>query len=221
MLTGLSGTTEFTDDRQGFSVTGPEDLPRIIETVVVEGRDDQSAVLAAAEVNVICTHGYGINRKTLDLIGSAAENTGIIIFTDPDHAGRRIRERLTKLFPGAGQAFLTPEQAEKDGDIGIENASPEDILRALSAAGCTFCGAGVSGRKAALSESSPVTMEDLIALGLAGSPKSSSLRQKTGGILGIGSANSKTFLKRLSFFGIDLTELEDAVSEALKDTTDS
>ena len=200
---------------------------RIKETIVVEGRDDEAAVLAAVHANVICTHGYGIRQDILDVIKTACDSVGIIIFTDPDHAGLKIRERLLKSFPDAKQAFLTREQAEKDGDIGIENARPEDILKALRAAGCTFeddlrtVGKSVTedafsrggmaedcgGREAFVS----VTMEDLIGLGLAGRPDSSSLRSKTGAVLGIGSANTKTFLKRLFFMNISLEELVKAV----------
>ena len=43
------------------------------ETVVVEGRDDESAVLAAVSANVITTHGYGIRPETLELIKTAYE----------------------------------------------------------------------------------------------------------------------------------------------------
>ncbi len=180
--------------------------PRILQTIVVEGRDDMSAVLAAADANVIWTNGYGIRPETLDLISAAYEKTGIVIFTDPDHAGRQIRERLTELFPQAKQAHLTQSQAEKDGDIGIENASPDGILKALAAAGCLEDGSIPSVAKG----HAPVTMEDLISLGLAGTDCSSQKRAAAGAALGIGTANSKTFLKRLAFMDIGLEELRKA-----------
>ena len=49
-------------------------MNRIKETIVVEGRDDETAVLAAVEANIICTHGYGISQATIDEIKSANEN---------------------------------------------------------------------------------------------------------------------------------------------------
>ena len=190
---------------------------KIKETVVVEGRDDESAVLAAVSANTICTHGYGIRPEVLDIIRTAYETVGIIIFTDPDHAGLKIRERLLKLFPDAKQAFLTREQAEKDGDIGIENAKPEAILNALQAAGGTFS-EGLFCRFSSCTEDiKHVTMEDMIKLGLAGSSGSSALRAKVGAILGTGSANSKTFLKRLDFMNISLEKLTDAVNSLSSD----
>ncbi len=178
--------------------------PRISRTIIVEGRDDMSAVLAAVDANVIWTNGYGIRQQTLDLIEEAARRTGIIIFTDPDHAGRQIRERLTKLFPGAGQAYLTRSQAEKDGDIGIENASPASILAALDAA---------AGTEGCPSDRQPVTMQDMFDLGLAGAEDSAGKRAAAGSRLGIGTANSKTFLKRINYLGISFEDLRRSVTE--------
>ena len=48
------------------------------ETVVVEGRDDESAVLAAVSANVITTHGYGIRPEKLELIKPAYDSCGIV-----------------------------------------------------------------------------------------------------------------------------------------------
>ncbi|MDO5331649.1 MAG: ribonuclease M5 [Bacillota bacterium] len=168
----------------------------IKETIVVEGRDDETAVLAAIDANVICTHGYGIRPETISVIEKAYNTTGIIIFTDPDHAGEEIRKRLTGLFPNAKQAFLTKSQAEKEGDIGIENAKPVDIISALEKASAIKTDSIVT-----------FTIDDLVMLGLAGTDNSAIKRAEVGKGLGIGSANVKTFLKRLNYMGITKEEL--------------
>ena len=204
---------------QALDTTEKKALPRIEQTIVVEGKDDVSAVLAAVDANVLWTHGYGINQNTLDLIKAAYERTGIIIFTDPDHAGRQIRERLTKLYPDALQAYLTQDQAEKAGDIGIENAAPDAILSALTACGA-HQGDGSSDAShqgdGSSDASGAVSMEDLFFLGLAGTDGSSQKRAAAGAVLGIGTANTKTFLKRLRHFGIGLEELKEAVDKTEK-----
>ena len=185
---------------------------RLKETVVVEGRDDMSAVLAAVEADIIITHGYGITQKTLDNIKAAYDRNGIVIFTDPDHAGRRIRERLQALFPDARHAFLTERQAQKDGDTGVENASPEDILKALVSAGCKASGTpeAFAGPGADLGEYVEVTADDMAVLGLSGQQDSSRRRAAAGEALGIGNANAGAFLKRLRRLGIGLSELQAA-----------
>ena len=192
---------------------------RLLETVVVEGRDDMSAVLAAVEANIIITHGYGITQQTLDTIRAAYERNGIVVFTDPDHAGRRIRERLTVLFPEAKHAYLSERQASKNGDTGVENASPEDILKALISAGCRASDGleeACAGRGAENEGYKEVTIDDMAALGLTGQTGSAERRASAGEVLGIGNANAGAFLKRLKRLGIGLTELEAACAEAYR-----
>lgn len=176
-----------------------QERPAIKEVIVVEGRDDEAAVLRAVEAMTIATHGYGIRSQTLALIEKAYREQGIILFTDPDHAGRAIRRRLTRLFPGAGQAYLTAEEAEKNGDIGIENADAASIRRALDAAG--------AGRKAAFTQYTP---DDLWRLGLTGGPRARERRTALGKALGIGDGNAAAFLKKLNGFGITREALQQA-----------
>lgn len=177
----------------------------IKEIIVVEGRDDESAVKRAVEAQTIATHGFGIRKSTLELIQKAAKEKGIIIFTDPDFAGEQIRKRLSALCPEAKHAYLSKKEALKDNDIGIENASPEDIRAALSKARCT-------AEKAAM-EFSP---EDLREYGLAGGPLASKRRDDIGAVLGIGYGNSKAFLARLNHFGITREEFEKAWTSCMR-----
>lgn len=178
--------------------------PAIKEAIVVEGRDDVSAVLRAVDAAVIPTHGYGITKETLSVIASAFERQGIIVFTDPDHAGEQIRRRLTALFPEAKQAYLTRDDAEKDGDIGIENAEPGAIIRALEAAQAADAGASAGAGV------SPALLD---GLGLAGGPGSAARRAAVGRILGIGQCNASAFAKRLKSFGIGEEQLAAAIKQ--------
>lgn len=173
---------------------------KIKETIVVEGRDDTAAIKRSVDALTIETHGYGIRPGTWDLIAKAYETTGIIIFTDPDHAGEQIRKRLLEKFPKAQEAFLERSDAEKDGDIGIENASPESIRSAL--------------KKARANEAEKVadyTSDDMFRWGLSGADDASERRNELGRKLGVGFANSKTFLQRLNRFGIAREEIEKAL----------
>jgi len=173
------------------------------EAVVVEGRDDEAAVLRAVDAAVVSTHGWGMPGEALERIRSAYERQGIVILTDPDHAGEEIRRRLSELFPEAKHAYLARPDAEKqkDGrtvDIGVENAPPEAIRQALAAAKAQVRGT---------SATAAVTPSDLFELGLAGLPESGVLRTAVGRDLGIGSCNAKAFLRRLNASGITREEL--------------
>ncbi|MGN0693952.1 MAG: ribonuclease M5 [Lentihominibacter sp.] len=179
---------------------------KIKETVVVEGRDDTRAVRAAVDCLTLETHGYGIRPETWDLIAEASERTGIIIFTDPDHAGEQIRRRIKARFPDSREAFLPRDKATKDGDIGIENADPESIREALAKARST------GGR-----EDSGITMADLAGWGLCGREDSAARREALGARLGTGHANGKTLLRRLRAFGITAAEVEAALEDMDKE----
>ena len=169
----------------------------IREIIIVEGRDDERAVRAALDAEIIVTHGYGISAATFSRIEKAAESCGIIIFTDPDHAGELIRKRIGAKFPDAKHAFLAREDAEKAGDIGIENASPESIREAISKA-----------RGSVVRDKEEFTHGDLLRYGLTGAAGSAQRRDQMGRALGIGYGNSGTFLRRLNRYGITREEFE-------------
>ena len=180
----------------------------IKEIIVVEGRDDEAAVKAAVEAETIATHGYGIRRETFDRIARAYAERGIIIFTDPDFAGEKIRKRLAEQFPGSKHAFLSREEATADGDIGIENATPDSIREALRKARATNTARTVV-----------FTQEDMVQSGLAGAQGSALKRDKLGRLLGIGYGNSKVFLNRLNHYGITRDEFIKAMKEVCQAET--
>lgn len=172
----------------------------IKEVIIVEGRDDEAAVKRAAEAETIATHGFGIRKETLALIEKAYLDRGIIIFTDPDSAGEKIRKRLSERFPEGKHAFLPREEAVRDGDVGIENASPESIRNALYRAKPAVCEGRTEFRQ-----------EDLFEHGLAGSACAAARRDKLGKLLGIGYGNGKIFLNRLNQYGIERQEFIKAI----------
>ena len=57
-------------------------MKKIMETIVVEGRDDVTAVKAAVDAELIVTNGFSVrSRTTLEKIRVAQERTGVIVFT--------------------------------------------------------------------------------------------------------------------------------------------
>lgn len=64
----------------------------IKELIVVEGKSDTVAVKRAVEADTIETGGSAVDRKVIAKIALAMERRGVIILTDPDHAGERIRK---------------------------------------------------------------------------------------------------------------------------------
>jgi ribonuclease M5 len=167
----------------------------IKEVIIVEGRDDEAAVKNAVEAEIIVTHGFGIKKETMEIIKKAYENVGIIIFTDPDYAGEKIRERLTKAFPLAKQAYLPRAQATKDGNVGVENGRAQDIITALSKV-----------RTISYEKRVEFIHDDMINYGIIGDKESKSKREFLGKELGIGYGNGKVFINRLNNYGVTRKE---------------
>ena len=170
----------------------------ISEVIVVEGKSDIARVSMAVSADCIATEGYTLRPAVVAAISDAYKKRGIIILTDPDGPGERIRRRLAALFPNAKHAFVPKDEARTETDVGIEDASPEAIRLALSKA------------HAAVKEGKEIfTVSDLAAAGLFGDAEAAQKRDAVGAALGIGYGNARTFLKRLNHFGITRKEWEE------------
>lgn len=171
----------------------------IKEVIVVEGKNDVHAVKRAVEADCLTTGGFGLSSYSLEKIQQAYMKRGLIVLTDPDSAGERIRSFLSKRFPEAKHAFVPKEDAMAKNDIGIEQASPEAIRAALAKV-----------RYMDWEPSNEFSMADLMRAGLNGTSDSSAIRAIVGSKLGIGYANAKTFLQRLNHYGVTRVEFEQA-----------
>jgi ribonuclease M5 len=174
----------------------------IKEIIVVEGKDDTTAIRRAVDAETIETGGSAINREIYRKIELAQQRRGVIIFTDPDHAGERLRKLISERIPGCKHAFLTQEEASYKDDIGVENASPEIIRKALA-----------NVRTEHEGKEAEIHWEDLIAAGLIVHPRAAQRRLEMGKLLGIGYANGKQFHKRCQMFQITLVEFKAALAQ--------
>lgn len=178
------------------------EIRMIKEVLVVEGKMDVVAIGKAVEADCIITEGFNLKPKALDAIKQAYKKRGIIILTDPDSAGERIRQFLSKRFPDAKHAFVPRDEATANDDIGIEQASSESIRKALEKV-----------RTLDWNPSEIFSGADLIRAGLSGAADASERRARLGARLGIGYANAKTFLLRLNHYGVTREEFEAALAE--------
>jgi ribonuclease M5 len=174
----------------------------IKEVIVVEGKSDIARVKQAVDADVIATGGLGLSERAIADIRAAYNRRGIIILTDPDGPGERIRKRLTRLFPHALHAFVPKKEASTSHDVGIEDASPEAIRKALE-----------SVKTIEYEPEEQFTMKDLIDAGMTGTDGARERREEAGAILGIGYGNSGLFLKKLNHFGVTRSEWDMALRQ--------
>lgn len=165
--------------------------------IVVEGIHDEMRIKSIyPNANVILTNGNQISEETIAMIKKLSETNEIIIFTDPDYPGERIRKIITDVVPSAKQAFLRKNEAisKNKKKVGIEHASKESIVNSLQ-------------NVYTYSYKETITLKDLYELGLNGNSNSAILRNKVSDKLNIGKPNAKTFLKRINLINISKEEL--------------
>jgi len=175
----------------------------IQQVIVVEGRSDVAAIRRSVAADCLITGGFSLTPQLLGQIEAAYQRRGIIILTDPDSAGERIRSFLRERFPAAGHAFVPRGEAiGADGRIGVEKASPEQIRAALDKV-----------RSAEISVSVEFAFADIVNYGLSGAAEAAEKRAFLGAELGIGWANAKTFLHRLNTYGVSRQEFNQALDK--------
>ncbi|QWQ38285.1 ribonuclease M5 [Gemella sp. zg-570] len=170
---------------------------RIREIIVVEGRDDTNRVKEAFDCDTFETNGSAITREKLERLKVLNKNRGIIVLTDPDYAGKRIRNIIERHIPTAKHAYISSKKAiDSKGKIGIEAASKEDIIFALEK-----CYTPASELKYDISN------DLLIELGLVGGSLSKILREKLCEELNIEYTNGKQLLNKLNMYSISKEKL--------------
>ncbi|BAM46175.1 MAG: ribonuclease M5 [Amphibacillus sp.] len=172
---------------------------RIKEIIVVEGKDDTAKLKQFFNVDTIETNGSAIDQYVLDQIQHAKKKRGVIIFTDPDYPGQRIRHIIDQAIPGCKHAFLTKDEARAKSDkgIGIEHATKASLEAALA-----------DIYELVQTDEQLISRDDLIEFGLIGGTKAKARREKLTERLRIGYANGKQLLKRLQMFDITPEQLK-------------
>lgn len=181
---------------------------KIQEVIVVEGKDDTANLRRFYDVDTYETRGSAINDDDLERIEKLNDLRGVIVFTDPDYNGERIRKIIMNAIPNVKHAFLNrdeaaPKSKSKGRSLGVEHASFEDLQKALS---------GVLGNFDDDNQFD-ITRTDLMRLGLLMGGDSRKRREYLGEELRIGYSNGKQLLKRLELFGITLPEVEEAMEK--------
>lgn len=175
--------------------------------IVVEGIHDEMRIRRLyPDAMIVTTNGREISDDTIALIKKLSLQNEIIIFTDPDTPGERIRAIITEAVPTAKQAFLRKKDAisKNKKKVGIEHASDACIQDSLSQV------------YSYVEQQETITWLDLFELGLNGTSNSAFLREKISDQFNIGRPNAKTFLKRLNMLQINKEELEKICQEILE-----
>lgn len=189
---------------------------QVDEAIIVEGKYDKIKLSSVVSAVIIVTNGFGIfkDKEKLELIRYYARTTGIIILTDSDSAGRKIRGYIRgAVGEGSIKNVYIPdifgkekrkEKPSAEGKLGVEGID----VRTLEEA---FRKAGISSSENTVR--SDITKMTLFELGLSGGPESSMLRKRLQKKLGLPEHMSASALVEVLCTMMDAQELAGYVSE--------
>ena len=163
------------------------------EVIIVEGRDDTRRLKEVfGAIETFETGGSALDDEKLAQIKALQEKRGIIVFTDPDFPGQKIRNAIIEVVPEAKHAYLNKVDARPKSGIGlgVEHAKAATIRAALDSA------------MTPTEKKADITQAFLIRLDLIGHADSKQKRELLATKLGIGYVNGKQLKNRLNMFGI-------------------
>ena len=167
------------------------DLRKVKEVIIVEGRYDKNTVSQVVDAAILETSGFGLfnDKEKMELIRRLAADPGVIVLTDSDSAGFLIRNRIKgAVGENSVKHAYIPEiegkerrksESSKEGLLGVEGMRPEVIIEALERCGATFANEDNSEKRGGISKA------DLFESGLSGGPHSAEKRRALARILGL------------------------------------
>lgn len=170
--------------------------------IVVEGTSDEALIHSFLDCDIVTTNGSEVSRGTLDYLKELSKNRSIVVLTDPDYPGKRIRDIINEEVPGVLNAFVRKEKSIKHHKVGVAESSKDEIMLALSHL-----------VPSAPEKEGTLTMSDLYDLGLMGGDGAVERRKEIENKLHLGHGNAKTLLKRANALGLSREELEQALHD--------
>lgn len=163
---------------------------RVKYPIIVEGRYDKAKLSSLVEGDILQTDGFRVfsDKKKLALIQRLAREDKVVLLTDSDRAGFRIRRHIAGAVPPEKVIHVYIPQVHgkerrksrpsAEGTLGVEGMDPQVLRRALEEAGVLEGGEEAPPRE-------PITKGDLYALGLSGGTGSAGLRRAVQRRLGL------------------------------------
>ncbi|MBQ7131506.1 MAG: DUF4093 domain-containing protein [Oscillospiraceae bacterium] len=151
----------------------------VSEAIVVEGKYDKIKLSSIFNAVIIVLDGFGIykDKEKLSLLRYYADTVGLVVLTDSDSAGFRIRGYLKGAVKGNVKHVYIPdvfgkekrkEKPSAEGKLGVEGMQRNVILKAFENAGICLDAKRKSGG---------ITKLTLFELGLSGTQNSALMRK--------------------------------------------
>ncbi len=149
---------------------------KLDRVIIVEGKYDKIKLSSIFDATIIATDGFAIfkDKEKMDMIRILAKKKGLLVLTDSDSAGFKIRSYIRGCIPKEQvvHAYIPDlfgkekrkKEHSKEGKLGVEGVPVQVILDALNKAGVQFSNTELPIRK--------ITKTDLYEAGLSGTSDS-------------------------------------------------
>lgn len=175
-------------------------MKKVVDAViVVEGQSDVAFLEHFISADFVITNGSEIAKETIQYLQTISQKRDIIVLTDPDYPGLRIRSIIAEHIPSVMHAYIRKEVSIKHHKVGVAESTEEEILNAIS-----LC----IDKKIKDKPLSDLVLSDLYDLHYMGYQESAKKRKLLADKLQIGySGNAKRLLKKLQSLGISKNDL--------------
>ena len=190
---------------------------KIKEAVIVEGKYDKIKLSAIIDTVIIETDGFAVfkDKEKQKLIRFLAEKRGIVIMTDSDSAGFKIRnfingitksENIKNVYiPDIYGKEKRKTEVSKEGKLGVEGMKPDVIMSSLEKAG-VLC--SENDKK----QGKEITHTDFFEDGISGGENSSHIRKELAKQLELPERISSSSLLKIINVYMTYDEYKDAVA---------
>lgn len=122
---------------------------KVKQAIIVEGKYDKIKLSSIIDGLIITTEGFNLfkNKEKLELIRKLSQNQGVIILTDSDSAGFKIRSyikgctqngKITNIYiPDIFGKEKRKTAPSKEGKLGVEGIPAKILIEAFEKAGVT------------------------------------------------------------------------------------
>lgn len=173
------------------------------ELIVVEGKTDIDWLSSFINADFYSVNGSAINEKDINYLRKISTTRDIIVLTDPDYPGKRIRTYINEKIKNIKNAYVRKEFSIKNHKVGVAEASKEEILKALS-----------NIKQYNKDLKSDLTMNDLFELKLNGYKNSKNLRLEICNYMQIEYLNAKQLLNKMKMLGLNKIDLMEILDDA-------
>ena len=109
-----------------------ENKVQIDGVIVVEGKSDVLFLETFLDpIEFIITNGSEISKSTLSTIKEYSKKYKIIVLTDPDFPGKKIRDTINDNIENCYNAFVNKEVSIKKNKVGVAESTKEEVLKTL------------------------------------------------------------------------------------------